>query len=288
MKYAFMEAHAASYRLKQMCNVLEVSRSGYYDWKRRKGTIAPRKERQQERDAQILAAFTESKQRSGSPRLTIELSNEGIDANRKTVANSMQRQQLRAKAAKKFKATTNSNHNLPVAPNLLERDFSATETNQKYAGDITYLWTNEGWLYLAVFIDLFSRKVVGWSVSERMTSELVCDALQMAIMGRGKPCGVIVHTDRGAQYCSKKFQDLLKRYQMKSSMSRKGDCWDNAVSESFFHSLKIEEIYGNEFEKRDVLRQAVFEYIEIYYNRKRLHSANGYLSPVAFEAKKVV
>lgn len=287
MKYAFIEVQRASFGLEGMCRVLEVSRSGFYDWKRRQGVTAPRKKRQQERDACVAAAFTASKQRSGAPRLTLELKNEGIHADRKTIADSLQRQKLRAKAAAKFKATTNSNHNLPVARNLLERDFSATGTNQKYVGDITYLWTDEGWLYLAIFIDLFSRKVVGWSISERMTSELVCDALTMAMMTRGNPRDVIVHTDRGAQYCSRKFQDLLKRHELRSSMSRKGNCWDNAVSESFFHSMKVEDIYGNRFETKEKMRHTIFEYIEVYYNRQRLHTANGYLSPLAFEARKV-
>lgn len=287
MKYAFIEAQKASFRLEGMCRVLEVSRSGFYDWKGRQGVTAPRKKRQQEIDACVATTFTASKQRSGAPRLTVELKKDGIHADRKTIADSMQRQNLRAKAAAKFKATTNSNHGLPVAPNLLDRDFSATDINQKYVGDITYLWTDEGWLYLAVFIDLFSRKVVGWSISERMTSELVCDALHMAMMTRGNPCGVIVHTDRGAQYCSRKFQDLLNGRQLRSSMSRKGNCWDNAVAESFFHSMKVEEIYGNRFETREIMRRTIFEYIEVYYNRQRLHTANGYLSPSAFEAEKV-
>lgn len=267
--------------------MLEVSRSGYYDWKHRGGALSPRKQKQQLVDTHVAEVFEANKRRSGSPRVTRELKEEGIHINRKTVANSMQRQQLRAKAAAKFKATTNSNHGLPVAPNLIKRDFTAEDINQKYVGDITYLWTDEGWLYLAIFIDVFSRKVVGWAISERMTADLVCEALRMAMMHRGNPTGVIVHTDRGAQYCSNSFQELLRSHNLKSSMSRKGDCWDNAVAESFFHSLKVEEIYGNCFETREKMRHVVFEYIEVYYNRKRLHSTNGYLSPVAFEAKKV-
>jgi len=206
---------------------------------------------------------------------------------RKTIAESMRRQGLRAKAAKKFKATTNSRHNLPVAPNLLQQDFTATGPNQKYAGDITYLWTEEGWLYLAVVVDLYSRLVVGWAMSERMTAQLVCDALQMALWRRCMPTGVIVHSDRGSQYCSSAYQRLIKEHGLLCSMSAKGNCYDNACAESFFHSLKVEAIHCERFVTREEMRQAVFEYIEVDYNRIRRHSANGFISPKAFEAQEV-
>ena len=171
---------------------------------------------------------------------------------------------MRAKVAKKFKATTNSRHNLPVAPNLLQQDFTADRPNQKYVGDITYLWTEEGWLYLAVVIDLYSRLVVGWAMSERMTAQLVCDALQMALWRRRMPTGVIVHSDRGSQYCSGAYQQLIRE-----------------------HWLKVEAIHGERFATRQELRQTVFEYIEADYNRTRRHSANGFISPEAFEAQQV-
>jgi putative transposase len=219
--------------------------------------------------------------------LTLDLAETGHQHDRKTVANSLRRQGLRAKAAKKFKATTNSNHDLPVAPNLLDQDFSATVPNQKYVGDITYLWTDEGWLYLATIIDLYSRMVVGWAMSERMTARLVCDALKMALWRRGMPTGVIVHSDRGSQYCSGAYQALLDEYGLICSMSGKGNCYDNACAESFFHSLKVEAIHGERIGTREEMRQVVFEYIEVDYNRDRRHSANGNISPAAFEAKLV-
>ncbi len=198
----------------------------------------------------------------------------------------MKRQGLRAKAAKKFKATTNSNHNLPVAPNLLQQDFEAVAPNQKWVGDITYLWTDEGWLYLAVVIDLFSRMVIGWAMSDRMGTELACEALQMALWRRHMPKKVIVHSDRGSQYCSVKYQALLIRHDLIGSMSGKGNCYDNACAESFFHTMKIEVIHGERIATREEMRSVLFEYIEVDYNRNRRHSANGNISPAAFEARQ--
>ena len=193
----------------------------------------------------------------------------------------------RAKAAKKYKATTNSKHTLPVAPNLLEQNFHAEAPNQKWVSDITYLWTDEGWLYLAVVLDLHSRLVVGWAMAERMTSKLVCDALTMALWRRKRPSGVIVHSDRGSQYCSQEYQRLLHGNQLICSMSKKGDCYDNAAMESWNHSFKVEAIHGEKLSTRDDTKAHVFEYIDVYYNRKRLHSKLGYLNPEAFEAKQV-
>ena len=190
----------------------------------------------------------------------------------------MRRQGLRAKAAKKFKATTNSKHSLPVAANLLQQDFTATAPNQKYVSDITYLWTDEGWLYLATVIDLYSRLVVGWAMSERMTAHLVCDALQMALWRRRMPTGVIVHSDRGSQYCSAAYQALIKKHGLLCSMSAKGCCYDNACAESFFHTLKVEVIHGERFTTREEMRQTVFEYIEVDYNRTCRDSPNGQTS----------
>lgn len=214
-----------------------------------------------------------------------DLNGAGVSVCRNTVAASLRRQNLRAKAARKYKATTSSRHGLPVAPNLLKQDFTADAPNQKWVGDITYLATGEGWLYLAVLIDLYSRKVIGWAMSERMTADLVGDALQMALWGRKMPKGVIVHSDRGSQYCSTLYQSLLTRYELQCSISAKGNCYDNACAESFFHSLKVEAIHGERFETRDVMRRQVFEYIELDYNRQRRHSAIGMISPEAFEAQ---
>lgn len=282
-----MEKHLHAFFIKSMCRVLQVSRSGFYAWRKRKVAPAKRSLWRTMLDSQVAAAFVARKGRCGSPTLTRDLAEQGRRYNRKTVARSQQRQALRAKAARKFKATTNSNHNLPVAPNLLDRDFTAHAPNRKWVSDITYLWTDEGWLYLAVVVDLYSRLVVGWAMSERMTAKLACDALTMALWRRKLPKGIIVHSDRGSQYCSKDYQSLIGKHELISSMSGKGNCWDNAVAESFFHTLKVEAIHGEHFSSRDQMRRTVFEYIEIDYNRNRRHSANGYISPEAFEAKQV-
>ncbi len=287
MKYAFMENHSGTFRVSSMSRVLQVSRSGFYAWRKRQSRPSPRQQRRNHMDDAVKKAFEAKKGRSGSPGLTRDLADAGQHYDRKTVAASMRRQELRAKAAKKFKATTNSKHSLPVAANLLQQDFTATAPNQKYVSDITYLWTDEGWLYLATVIDLYSRLVVGWAMSERMTAHLVCDALQMALWRRGMPTGVIVHSDRGSQYCSAAYQALIKKQGLLCSMSAKGCCYDNACAESFFHTLKVEVIHGERFATREAMRQTVFEYIEVDYNRTRRHSANGYISPEAFEAQRV-
>ena len=193
---------------------------------------------------------------------------------------------LACKTKRRFKATTNSKHELPIAPNYLDRQFSVVQINQVYVGDITYIHTLEGWLYLAVVIDLFSRQVVGWSMTAHMKTQLVNDAFQMAIWKRKPDKGLLWHTDRGSQYASESHRQLLKQHSIQQSMSRKGNCWDNAVSESFLHTLKTELIHHQTFHSREEAKQAVFEYIEVFYNRERLHSANGYISPVDFELQQ--
>jgi transposase InsO family protein len=278
-----MKQHQTEFKVVTMSRVLRVSRSGYYAWLRR--ALSPRSMHQICRDKLIKQIFEYRKGRSGSPNITRDLHEQGHRCDRKTVAASMRRQGLRAKAARKFKVTTDSKHDLPIAPNHLNRDFSADKANQKWVGDITYLWTDEGWMYLAVIIDLFSRAVIGWSLSKRMTRQLVCDALTMALWRRGFPENVLVHSDRGSQYCSGDYQQLLKDHKLKCSMSRKGNCWDNAVAESFFHTFKVEVIRDERFHSRDQLKETVFEYIEVDYNRDRRHSAIGHISPMAFEAK---
>jgi putative transposase len=282
-----MEKHSGTFRISSMSRVLKVSRSGFYDWRKRQRQPSPRQQRRERLDEAVKRAFELKKGRSGSPGLTRDLADAGQHYDRKTVAGSLRRQGLRAKAAKKFKATTNSEHDLPVAANRLQQDFTAMAPNQKYVSDITYLWTDEGWLYLSTVIDLYARLVVGWAMSERMTAQLVCDALQMALWRRGMPTGVIVHSDRGSQYCSGAYQALIKKHGLLCSMSAKGSCYDNACAESFFHTLKVEAIHGERFATREHMRQTVFEYIEVDYNRTRRHSANGYLSPMAFEAQQV-
>jgi len=236
---------------------------------------------------QVQAIFNEERSRAGAKRIAKRLKAEGTLVGRHRVARIMRLNGWRAKAARKFKATTNSNHRLPVAPNLLQQNFSASKPNEKWVTDITYIWTDEGWLYLAVVMDLYSRMVVGWAMRERMTTSLVMDALQMALWRRKMPRGVIVHSDRGSQYCSYAYQALLAKNGLICSMSKRGDCYDNAAMESWNHSLKVEAVHGEKFLTRADAKNHIFDYIDVYYNRKRLHSRLGYLSPVYFEAQKV-
>jgi putative transposase len=280
-----IQRHERRYAVALMCRVLTVSRSGYYGWRGR-----PPSDRAQANvrlAVDVRRVYTEHKGRTGAPRITKHLREEGQVVGKNRVASVMQAERLRAKAARKYKATTNSNHNLPVAPNLLEQDFTAAAPNCKWVSDITYIATDEGWLYLAVVLDLYSRLVVGWAMSERMTAQLVCDALRMALWRRKMPTGVIVHSDRGSQYCSADHQRLLRDNHLLCSMSKKGDCYDNAAMESWNHSLKVEAIHGERFVTREMAKAQVFEYIEVYYNRRRLHSRLGYLSPETFEARQM-
>ncbi len=279
MKYVFIEKHQAEFSVKAMCRVLWVARSGWYAWRLRRHRPGPRQQFRLVCDEAVRKAFTEAKQRYGAPRLADELPEYNI----KTIAASLRRQGLRAKATRKFSPVSYREHGLPVSENLLKQDFYASGPNQKWAGDITYLRTDEGWLYLAVVIDLWSRAVIGWSMSPRMTAQLACDALQMALWRHKRPENVIVHTDRGGQYCSADYQRLLKRHNLRGSMSAKGCCYDNACVESFFHSLKVECIHGERFASREIMRTTVFNYIECDYNRWRRHSACGGLSPEQFE-----
>jgi len=282
-----MHSHSGEFKIVSMSRVLGVSRSAFYRWRQRGQQPTASQQQRMILDKLVADAFFARKQRAGSPILVLDLADQGHDYDRKTVAASMKRQNLRAKAARKYKATTNSKHNLPVAPNLLQQNFNAETPNQKWVSDITYLWTDEGWLYLAVIIDLFSRLVVGWALAERMTADLVCQALQMALWRRKMPKDVILHSDRGSQYCSAMYQGLLTKHQLICSMSAKGNCYDNACAESFFHTLKVETVHGERFATREEMRRTVFEYIEVDYNRNRRHSAIGRISPVAFEARKV-
>jgi transposase InsO family protein len=280
-----IKRHRQEYKLKMMCRVLDVSRSGFYDWCDRAPSA---RERHRKRlDERVSAVFKAEKGRIGSPRVSRQLKAQGHSAGHNQVADSMARQELRAKAARKFKATTNSNHSLPVAENLLQQNFDADRTNQKWVSDITYIATDEGWLYLAVVMDLYSRSIIGWSMSERMTTQLTCDALRMAVFRRHRPRGVIVHSDRGSQYCAYEYQALLRDNGLICSMSAKGNCYDNAAMESWNHSLKVEAIHGERFATRANARSQVFDYIEVYYNRQRLHSTLGYKSPEEFELSNV-
>ena len=281
MKYAWIEGHRREFELTELCAALSVSTSGYRSWKR--GGSAVRKRLT---DAQMLALIRgidrQWKNAYGSPRMVRELRDRGFPAGKERVERLMRENGIRARHKRRFKATTDSKHALPVAPNLLDRDFTPAAPNQAWSADLTYLWTNEGWLYLAVVLDLFNREVVGWSIKPRMTADIVMDALSMAWFRRRPAPGLMHHSDRGSQYASGAFQARLREYGMVCSMSRKGNCWDNAPTESFFNSLKNERVHGARYDTRDEAIADVFDYIEPFYNRRRKHSTLGYVSPVKF------
>jgi len=268
-----------------MCPLLQVSRSGYYVWAKR--PESPRAKRRQHLTGVIRQAHADSRLLYGSPRVHATVVAAGERCCLNTVARLMRENQLRARTKRKFKITTDSAHDLPVAENLLDRNFAAAAPNGKWVADITYVGTREGWLYLAAIEDLYSRRVVGWAMKERMTADLVITAMKMALTGRRPEPGLIHHSDRGSQYASHAFQDLLKAHGIVSSMSRKGDCYDNAVMESFFGTLKKELISLSDFQTRAEAQNAIFEYIEVYYNRQRKHSSLGYVSPVEYEQTTV-
>jgi putative transposase len=277
-----MDEHREEWPIDMMCRVLKVSRSGFYAWRERPESKQATSRR---RLIGIIKEVHEESNRSyGSPRVYRELIARGEICCENTVARYMRENDIVAKTKRKFKQTTDSNHSLPVAKNLLDRDFDQLEPNRVWVSDITYIPTREGWLYLAMVLDLFGRKVVGWSMSHRIDRHLVMDALTMAVKNRRPPPNLIHHSDRGSQYASNDFQKLLDDHDMICSMSRKGNCWDNAVAESFFHSLKTELVHHEDFATREEARLAIFEYIEVFYNRIRRHSSLGYLSPADYEA----
>ena len=266
-----------------MCRTLEVSRSGYYAYKKR-----PRSQRRIENEVlliEIRRVFVENESNYGSPRIYKEFKKAAIACSENRVARLMREDGLVAIQRRKFKATTNSKHNWPAAPNLLERNFRVDAPNKIWVTDITYIWTWEGWLYLSFVLDLFSRGVVGLAMSSRITDDLTQNALNQAIGRRNPQSGLIHHSDRGSQYASGDYQSLLKQHGITPSMSRKGDCWDNAVAESFLHTLKVEKINRYRFKTRDEAKSKIFEYVETYYNRKRTHSSLGYLSPFEYEKR---
>lgn len=281
MKFEFIDAQKAHFPVEFMCEQLGVSRSGFYAWRERPESARQQQDKQLAEE--VAQAHRDSRGTYGSPRVHAELKARGRKVSRKRVARLMGEQKLAARTRRRSVRTTDSNHPNPVAPNILERDFSPEQPNSTWATDITYVWTGEGWLYLAVVLDLFSRMVVGWSMSEHIDTPLVLGALEMALEGRQPPKGLIHHSDRGSQYASAEYQQALASRGLQCSMSRKGNCWDNAVVESFFSSLKLELVYLTDFTTRHQARSALFEYIEVFYNRHRRHSSLGYLSPLEYE-----
>jgi len=282
MRYRFVDTHKKVWPVDLMCRVLNVSRSGYYDWLDRPPSA--RALANAKLDEQIERVFALHRSRYGAPRITRDLQEDAIPCSQNRVGRRMRSMGLRALQSGKFKVTTDSDHDKPVAKDLIEQDFSASAPNEKWCSDITYVWTDEGWLYLAVMLDMYSRKIVGWSMKRRMKQDLVCDALTMALFRRQFPKDTIVHSDRGSQYCSKRYQKILNRHGLRCSMGRRATCYDNAACESFFHTLKVELVYQRRFRTRQEATTAIFEYIETYYNRMRRHSAIDYEMPEAFEA----
>lgn len=285
MKYAWIERNRHVWPISLLCEVLGVSPSGWHERKARENENSDRPRRSISNDALLVhtrAVHAESHGEYGWPRVWKELLARGIRVGKERVRRLMKLHGIKARAKRKYKATTDSNHNLPVAENLLNREFTPATPDAVWTSDITYIATDEGWLYLAVVIDLFSRQVVGWSMKAHMRTELVSDALHMAWFRRRPQPGVIFHSDRGSQYCSHEFQSALSGYGMRSSMSRKGNCWDNAVTESLWGSLKVARLHGRRFETR---REAMDEVIDwlTFYNHRRLHSTLGYVSPMQFE-----
>lgn len=284
MKYACIARYRGEFKVRLMCRVLRVSRAGFYASIKR--SLSQHAMTDQMLSEEILKAHRASRRTYGSPRVHRELKDQGIAVGEKRVARLMREAGIRAKQPRRFRVTTNSSHPHPLAPNVLNRQFSPESThglNRVWVSDITYVWTNEGWLYLSAILDLCSRFVVGWSMQHTMERSLTLSALEMAVAGRRPLAGVLHHSDRGAQYASADYRSMLEQHGMECSMSRKGDCWDNAVAESFFATLKRELIDGSCWRTREEARSAIFEYIEVWYNRSRRHSSLGYVSPEQYE-----
>lgn len=280
MKYAFVEQECDSYPVAALCAALEVSASGFYSWRRSSGPTCWLTDRELLRHIRLV--YDEAKGAYGSPRIYDELKARGIPVSQARVEKLMRDNDIRGRHKRRFKATTDSKHNLPVAPNLLNRNFATERPDQVWTADITYIATGEGWLYLAIVLDLYTRQIIGWAMRERLTQDLAIDALRMAWFRRRPAAGVVHHSDRGSQYCSNEFRKQLAEYGMVRSMSRKGNCWDNAPSESFFNSLKNERVHGTRYATREAAEVDLFDYIEVFYNRVRRHSSLGSTSPMKY------
>jgi transposase InsO family protein len=284
MKYSFITRHKKTWPINLMCRVLGVLSHGYYSYQKRKRN-RPENPRHKKMLSLVKEVSDASKQTYGTRRMSKALTIHGFPASRYKARKLMKEAKIQVRFKRRYKTTTNSKHNHPVFENLLKRDFAVGQPDQAYVSDITYIQTQEGWLYLAVVIDLYSRKVVGWSMDSRMKAQLVCDALQMAIWQRRPIAGLIHHSDRGSQYASHDFRDLLDKNKCKGSMSRKGNCWDNAVAESFFGRLKEERVHHRHYQTRYEAQQDILSYITMFYNSNRLHSYLDYKSPNQFEVE---
>lgn len=283
MKFGFIQTEKATYPVRVLCRTLLVSTSGFYAWCRR--GLSRRTQEDAALKVEIRAAHAASGKTYGSPRVHEDLKSDGQHVGRKRVARLMREEGIEGQRKRRFRVTTDSRHSLPVAGNQLNRNFTATAPNKIWVTDITYIWTREGWLYLAAILDLFSRRVVGWSMDSSLDRTLALDALGMALRTRRPEAGLLHHSDRGVQYASADYQSQLRERGFICSMSRKGDCWDNAVAESFFSTLKAELVHRTDYASRSQARASVFEYIEAFYNGRRRHSALGYVSPVEHENK---
>jgi transposase InsO family protein len=283
MRFQFIDDHRAEFAVQVMCEVLAVSRSGYYAWRQRRP--GSREMANQDLVGEIRTIYQQSRQTYGSPRIYRELRDNGVKCSENRVARLMRLNDIRAIQSRRFKVvTTDANHTDPIAPNLLDQDFTADDIDQIWLADITYIPTAAGWLYLAVVLDLYSRRIVGWAMADTLERQLAIDALQMAIFTRKPPPGLIHHSDRGSQYASDDYQTLLTKHQILCSMSRSGNCYDNAPMESFFGTLKTEWVHHQHYRSHAQAKSDLFEYIEVFYNRVRRHSALAYLNPVQFEA----
>lgn len=281
MKYEFMQGYEGKFSTERMSKMLGVSRSGYYRYAKRKPS--QRLLEEERLIMKIKAIYEASRQTYGSPRIHAELKDQGETCSRQRVAKLMKKAGIMAKMTKKFKVTTKANPKAKAAPNLLEQNFTAEHPNRRWAADITYVWTLEGWLYVACVLDLFSRKIVGLAMEERMTDDLVIAALEQALIHRSPSGDLVHHSDKGSQYTSRNFQKVLAQYHITASMSGTGNCYDNSAMESFFHTLKTEHVYFERYQTREQAKKSIFEYIEIFYNRQRRHSTLGYKTPLAFE-----
>ncbi len=282
MKFGFIQTEKAIYPVRMLCRTLLVSASGFYAWCRR--GLSLRAQEDAALKVEIRAAHAASGKTYGSPRVYEDLKADGQQVGRKRVARLMREEGLEGQRKRRFRVTTDSRHSHPVAANELNRNFTTSAPNKVWVTDITYIWTREGWIYLAAILDLFSRRVVGWSMDSHLDRTLALDALGMALRTRRPEAGLVHHSDRGVQYASEDYRSRLRERGIVCSMSRKGDCWDNAVAESFFSTLKAELVHRNDYVSRSQARASVFEYIEAFYNGRRRHSALGYVSPVEHES----